>query len=269
MEYIISTKAKINLTLNITSKRHDGYHNLVSLICFNEPSDKIKIYKSDDNQVDSYGKFASAVSGENIIYKCMKLIEKYGVKDKFKVTIEKNIPVGAGLGGGSGDAAAFLNYIIENYNLEIDVQDIAKLGADVPVCMYSKSCFISGVGEIIEPINLPEFYIATITPTEHNDTSKYFSYITPSDYVEEEKPQISSYKDLCDYINDNGNIFLKYAIDSSSKIAALYKYISSLNPDAFGMSGTGSTMFIIADSRKKIEEYILILQKRYPYYAIY
>lgn len=269
MEHIIQTKAKINLTLNITSKRSDGYHNINSLICFNAPSDKVKIYKFDENIADACGAFASSVSGENIIYKCMKLIEKHGVKDKFKVIIEKNIPVGAGLGGGSGDAAAFLNYIIEHYNIEIPLDEIAKIGADVPVCMYGKSCFIYGVGEIIDPVELPNFHIATITPTDNNDTSKYFSYIQPSDYSSNIMPQISSYKDLCGYINDNGNIFLKYAINQSDKIKDLYEYIQSLNPDAFGMSGTGSTIFIIADSRKKIEEYILILQKRYPYYAIY
>ena len=152
--------AKINLFLRITGKRTDGYHTLESGVVFTEFGDRITINRAAADKICLTGPFAGDLmkdSGDNICASCLaKFRQAGGVVEPLKIVIEKNIPVGAGLGGGSSDAAALLRHLNQHATTPLSPDALHRLalhlGADVPVCLNMASAHMSGIGEIISPL---------------------------------------------------------------------------------------------------------------------
>lgn len=154
-------RAKVNLTLRVLGRRPDGYHELESLIAFADVADEVRLTIGAAPVVTLEGAFASAVSGENIVQRALSSLSEAEPRLRLgSVAIEKNLPVAAGLGGGSADAAAVLR-AIKRANPEladiVDWQTIAaSLGADVPVCFADVPCLVWGIGERLIPlVNMP------------------------------------------------------------------------------------------------------------------
>ena len=153
--------AKINLFLEITGKRYDGYHNIETIMQTVGLSDKITFELAADNNVSlnvSSKDLNIPVDSRNIVVKAaLALKEKFNIKQGVKITLEKNIPSGAGLGGGSSDAAETLKALIKLWNIKIENSELsalaAKLGADVPFFLTGSAALCEGIGEIITPIN--------------------------------------------------------------------------------------------------------------------
>lgn len=161
---LILAPAKLNLYLHITGRRTDGYHLIDSLFVFTTLHDVLTITPSNTLSLTIDGDFYSALSNEsiekNIVYRAAnKLREKYHVMSGAKIHLKKQIPVGAGLGGGSSDAAAILTGLNHFWNLHCDEERLSQiglaLGADVPACITQKPAIVSGIGEKIMPISLP------------------------------------------------------------------------------------------------------------------
>ncbi len=151
--------AKINLVLNTLYKREDGYHEVEMLMTTLELHDIITIKKSDEIKVTT-NKFFLPNNSNNLAYKAAEILkETYNIKEGAYIHIEKNIPVSAGLAGGSADAAATLRALnkLWNINVSLDVlADIgAKIGSDVPFCIYNKTAIATGRGEILNFISSP------------------------------------------------------------------------------------------------------------------
>ena len=152
--------AKINLWLHIDGRRADGYHWLNSGVCFADWGDVLDITPAAENSLTVSGAFAAPVplGADNLVFKAAALLEKItGQVWAFKLHLEKNIPVGAGLGGGSGNAAALLRYGMEhapNYAAAIQAAAVS-LGADVPVCLAGEPVRMLGIGEKLEPLDVP------------------------------------------------------------------------------------------------------------------
>lgn len=149
--------AKLNLYLHITGKRADGYHLLESLVVFTNLQDVLTIASADTLSLEVTGEFASdAGQADNLVLRAARLLQQEtGTNHGARITLEKNIPVGAGLGGGSSDAATTLKGLNELWQLKVSdtkLREIGlKLGADVPMCLYGKKLIARGIGEVIKP----------------------------------------------------------------------------------------------------------------------
>lgn len=153
--------AKINLDLLITGRRNDGFHLLDSLVVFADYGDEITAEPSDSLSLDISGPFADSLENNqnNLILKAAKLICDYqGIAPNIRFHLIKNLPVSSGIGGGSADAAAALKICMKMFSIDIGqqkLQEIAlKLGADVPVCLQSMACQMTGIGDSIKILNI-------------------------------------------------------------------------------------------------------------------
>lgn len=164
-------RAKINLHLHVTGKREGGYHILDSLVAFTDIGDRLSFEPADDFQLKITGEFALALdNSENSITKAARLLAQHlGREPNIHITLEKNLPLGAGIGGGSADAAACLKGLNQFWSAGLDdktLQSLAsQIGADVPVCVTGEAAVMRGIGEIITPApSLPEIHTLLIWP---------------------------------------------------------------------------------------------------------
>lgn len=151
--------AKLNLYLHITGKREDGYHLLDSLVVFTEFGDHLQFYPSDALSLEMEGEFAGSLQEEqeNIVLKAATLLKTHtGCRQGARILLHKNIPVSAGLGGGSSDAAATLRGLLRLWNLPVTHEDqqllAGRLGSDVPICLGMRPALMRGAGEDIAPV---------------------------------------------------------------------------------------------------------------------
>lgn len=176
--------AKINLYLHITGKRPDGYHLLDSLAVFAEFGDKLEFEPAEKLSLAMYGSQAENLAGDikdNLIIKAARLLHSHtGCGAGARIALHKHIPVGAGLGGGSSDAAATLKGLVKLWNLSIDdaalYQMAAQLGSDVPVCLGQQAARMEGVGEIVTPVDGPEGWLLLVNPNIHLTTAAVFHH---------------------------------------------------------------------------------------------
>ena len=172
--------AKINLFLEVLSKRKDNYHELNSLICFCDVGDFIEVKRSNVLKIEVVGPFSKKLSlNENIIIKTHKIISKYFEIENFNIRLFKNLPISSGIGGGSSNAATFFKIIEEKLNLNIETniknKILLEIGADVPVCYYQKFSIISGIGDKIEFVPpIEETYILLVNPLIEVSTKDIF-----------------------------------------------------------------------------------------------
>ena len=151
--------AKVNLFLHILSKRSDDFHELESLISFTEFGDKVTVWESENLEFVFEGPMAHELPplDQNIVYKAVMLLKKrYKVSLGAKIIVEKNIPIAGGLGGGTSDAAAVINCLIDLWNIRVSkkklIKEFISLGADFPVCFYGNAALVKGIGDICLPL---------------------------------------------------------------------------------------------------------------------
>lgn len=164
--------AKVNLTLRVVGKRADGYHDIVSLVAFAETGDQLSLIPGPKLELDLSGPNAAAMgeASDNLVLIAAHALAEHVddlVVGRFELT--KRLPVGAGLGGGSSDAAAALRLLAHANGLELDDPRIfaaaRRTGADVPVCIEEKACVISGIGDrLSEPLQLPALPCVILFP---------------------------------------------------------------------------------------------------------
>ena len=180
--------AKLNIFLHINGKRMDGYHLLTSLAAFTDFGDKMRISYAHKPALHLTGPYAPALAqagGEAIIQKLTAALSRAGVSlPALNIEIEKNIPLGGGLGGGSADGAGYLKCLMKMGLLDLpdaEIMDIAAaIGADIPVCMHGGLQLMQGKGEILTPVNPPSQmpYCVLANPQEHVSTAQIFSALT-------------------------------------------------------------------------------------------
>jgi 4-diphosphocytidyl-2-C-methyl-D-erythritol kinase len=150
-------RAKVNLTLTVLARRPDGYHDIMSLVTFAGVGDRVTLHPGPDRRVTACGPFATAIEGPNLLDRALDVLWRLQPNLRLgTVELEKALPVAAGLGGGSADAAALLR-AVRRANPEraaaIDWQSLAAhLGADVPVCLAGEPAVMAGVGDRVKPL---------------------------------------------------------------------------------------------------------------------
>ncbi len=164
-------RAKVNLTLRVVGRRPDGYHELESVVAFADCADRLKLQPGPALSLATTGPGAQDCgdSADNLVLKAARLLgERVPNLTTGAFTLDKHLPVAAGIGGGSADAAAALRLLARANDLAADdprLVEAARLtGADVPVCLPSKACVMTGVGEKLAPLPLPRLPTVMVNP---------------------------------------------------------------------------------------------------------
>ena len=172
--------AKLNLFLYITSQREDGYHELQTLFQFIDRCDYLTITPNLSGQITLSENINNIELTDNLIYKAAMLLKQFSPANYgANIEIEKNLPMGGGLGGGSSDAATTLIALNYHWDLNLKSEKLAEiglqLGADVPIFIFGKSAIAEGVGERLTAVNPPENSYLVAVPACHISTPKVFN----------------------------------------------------------------------------------------------
>jgi len=170
-ELVEDGRAKVNLTLRVVGRRVDGYHDLESVVAFADCADRLSLNPGTELQLVTAGPLAEACGevADNLVLKAARLLgERVPGLKTGAFTLHKVLPVAAGIGGGSADAAAALRLLARVNGLATNdarLTEVARLtGADVPVCLASRACVMTGVGESLMPLDLPKLPCVLVNP---------------------------------------------------------------------------------------------------------
>ena len=171
---------KINLFLHITGRRDDGYHNLQTLFQLLDGGDNLTFTLTENNKISLSTQIEGVAESDNLIVRAASLLQKKSNCTRgCIIDLDKKLPMGAGLGGGSSNAATTLLALNKLWNCDLSIDELAKigtkLGADVPVFVEGNSAFAEGIGEQLTPVDIPKSWYLIITPDCTVSTEKIFS----------------------------------------------------------------------------------------------
>lgn len=245
----------------MNGRRPDGYHNLQSWVVFADFSDSIMLRESKTFYFLAKGPFANALPShtENLVTKTIRLMaERYKKNGNFYVELTKNIPIGAGLGGGSSNVAGTLRALQKIWGFtwyQQDAEWLAKnLGADVPMCLYGDACMVGGIGEKLSAILSmpPECHVVMVYPNEPVSTTNVFQMFSPP-YTAPMRvqTQCADVVDLVQALRDTRNDLMQATMSQHRVVVRVYRKITQQAGCLMTrMSGSGSTCFgIFADEQ--------------------
>lgn len=255
---MLLARAKVNLWLNVVGLRADGYHLLDSLVAFTDLADEVEVGAASDLSLSVEGPGAPSLDGEadNLVLKAARLLaSRAGIAPRAAIRLTKRIPVAAGLGGGSADAAATLRALVELWRVAMPEEELfdlaAELGADVPMCLAGRPSLVSGVGEHLAPApTLPPCAILLVNPGVPLPTPAVFAARRGGFSPERAAPD--GWQDLGSFVRDlaeRSNDLTHAAISLCPAIAdVLQRLRTSDGMVHAGMSGSGATCFAIFES---------------------
>ena len=248
----VSAPAKINRFLHIVGQRNDGYHLLQTVFQLISLTDEITLTSSTSPEITRIDGPANIPPEEDLVVKAARLLQKT-TKTNLGCTIklQKNIPMGAGLGGGSSDAASVLWGLNELWDTQLTRADLMKLGlelgADVPFFLFGQNAFAEGIGEILHPVNLPQTQLLLIYPGVNIPTIDVFKSpnltrnhpaVTMSDFIgSAHMDQFGS--------NDCESVVTQKYQEVAEAITWLKQRVPQSNPR---MSGSGSSVFATVEA---------------------
>lgn len=235
--------AKLNLFLHITGRREDGYHDLQSVFQLLDYGDTLSFEPTLNPDIVIHSNCDDIPVEENIIYKAALLLQKYAkCQQGCNIWLNKVLPMGGGLGGGSSNAATTLVALNYLWGLKLNKETLQKLGlslgADVPIFIFGHSAFAEGVGELLKPIFLPNKYYLVVHPGVHISTAKIFSH--PNLTRDTAKISMENYE-FSETRNDCQSLVCDMYPDIAKTLSWLLEYAPTR------MTGTGSCLFSIYD----------------------
>lgn len=258
----VKAPAKINLTLDVLYKRPDNYHEVEMIMTTVDLADRIGLETRADGQIKivSADRFVPD-DNRNFAYQAAELLKNtYGLREGVTITIEKQIPIAAGLAGGSSDAAATLRGLNELWNLNLSLDELAehgaKIGSDVSFCVYGGTALATGRGEKIKELPVPptcwvilakpkigvstaEIYGGLkVDQIEHPNTSKMIEAIENNDYPL-----------LCESL---GNVLESVTFELYPEVVTIKEQMQRFGADAVLMSGSGPTVFGLVDHEARV-----------------
>ena len=243
--------AKLNLNLRVISKRIDGYHNLETTFQLIDLFDEITFKKSNES-------FSISCDGlkiepeNNLIFKSFNAIKKYcEIDEGIRIHLKKNIPVGAGLGGGSSNAATTLIALNKIWGLNLSREDLAKIGkpigADIPIFIYGKNAIAKGIGDVFLDVELKKNKFLLICPNIEVSTSEMFRKLE----INKLSPK-------------HQNSFLDTLLRENKSIEEFY--VSNVNDYDLKLSGTGSTLFMEYEKKDELEKILQKIPKNWRFF---
>jgi 4-diphosphocytidyl-2-C-methyl-D-erythritol kinase len=260
--------AKINLTLHVTGKRADGYHLLDSLIVFAGVGDQIQVAPADNLSLELDGPFCEELADagsedDNLVMRAARMLASRRENvataascNGAHIRLTKNLPIAAGVGGGSADAAAALDAVSELWGMSLPQSELMalglELGADVPACIAGVPVHVSGIGDQIEPaVDLPVFHLVLVNPRVLLSTARVFGTLRPETFVAAPPPcpPVADLEQLVAEIKQRRNDLEAPALVLVPEIAEVLKTLADQTGCRMSrMSGSGATCFgIFAD----------------------
>lgn len=262
--------AKLNLMLHITGRREDGYHELQTVFQFIDYADELRYEVRDDDQIIRHSESFDVPESEDIIIRAALLLrenfrQKYASSENVNavnnavkqfgadIYLKKVIPMGAGLGGGSSDAATTLIALNKLWDMQFNIDELADmglaLGADVPVFVRGFAAFAEGIGENLSPVSPPEKWYLVLIPPVHVSTKEVFS--------NEDLTRDCSTIKLCDLSRlEWRNVCTPVVLKNYPMVSQAFDIIGKYSKAK--MSGTGASVFAGFDTKAQAED---VLQK--------
>ena len=274
-ETIEAAPAKINLALHVTGQRADGYHLLETLVTFTEAGDTIRIRDADADSFSISGPFGDLLragdGGDNLVTRARDLLRDALASTgqpapPVAIHLEKNLPVASGIGGGSADAAATLRGLLRHWRAGIAPDALASmaltLGADVPMCLESRSLIARGIGEDIEPLtDLPELVMVLANPLKAVSTPEIFRRLQ-----NKTNPPLPASATIgwMDFLAQNRNDLQPPAQALLPEIGEIIGLLSQEGAALVRMSGSGATCFGIFHSLEAARKAETSLRRKRP-----
>ncbi|MBY0318621.1 MAG: 4-(cytidine 5'-diphospho)-2-C-methyl-D-erythritol kinase [Reyranella sp.] len=249
--------AKVNLWLNVVGRRDDGYHLLDSLVAFVDLADRVEARPDDRLSLDLDGPLAGALAGEadNLVLRAARLLaDRAGVAPRAAIRLTKHVPVAAGLGGGSADAAAVLRELLDLWRVAMPEEELfdlaARLGADVPMCLAGRAAFVSGIGERLTwAPPLPPGAVLLVNPAVAMPTRDVFA--ARHGAFSAERPVPRPWRDLAEFADvlaQRGNDLTAAAVSLAPVVGQVLEALGRNGARYAAMSGSGATCFALYDS---------------------
>ena len=241
--------AKLNLFLHITGRRADGYHELQTVFQFIDLQDTITLANRSDQQINRVTSWSEVAEEDDLMVRAaQKLANSCGISAGVDIAIEKHIPMGAGLGGGSSDAATVLCGLNLLWGLDLSNRELADigitLGADVPIFIHGHAAWAEGTGEILTSIDPPEDNYLLIVPPAHVSTAEIFNHPALT--------RDSSPIKIADFLEGQGHNDLEAVVRQEYPVIDdtmnWLQHFSNAR-----MTGTGAGVFITTDSAREAQ----------------
>ncbi len=256
----LPSPAKLNLFLHITAQREDGYHNLQTVFQFIDLCDQLEFELSNDGNIRLSPEIPDLPCEQNLIYKAAKLLQPYCQISTpgIKITLEKQLPMGGGIGGGSSNAATTLLALNTLWNCQLSLEELAKigltLGADVPVFVMGFAAFAEGVGEQLLPVEPDTPYYLLVKPNCHVSTAQIFT----DKYLTRDTPPIKiSHALTLDGHNDCLEVVKKHNPEVNEAFSWLQQHGN------VKLTGTGACLFMALPSRAEAERLKLMVPDKW------
>lgn len=263
MEIIEKAPAKINLGLDVLHKREDGYHELEMVMSSVDLADRLTFEKLPEDQIIiETNKAFLPVDKRNNVYQAAAILkERYSISEGIKITIEKQIPVAAGLGGGSSDCAAALRGMNRLWNLDLSFAELVEMGlevgTDVPYCLYGTTSFIQGKGEIVRPlIPMPQCWVILVKPRVSVSTRKIFQQVELKDLPHPDMRALSQAilsEDYDEMIRQMGNSLEATTIPKYPVVQQIKDRMMQYGADIALMTGSGPTVFALCRQHSRAQ----------------
>lgn len=244
---IVFPNAKINIGLNVVSRRADGYHNLETIFYPVSLCDALEMVESDETRLTTSGVVIDGPAENNLILKAYRLLQPEFRLPPVHFHLHKVIPFGAGLGGGSADAAFALKMLNKQFELKLSNAELetfaARIGADCPFFIQNKPVFASGIGNEFHDIqlDLTDYHIVILKPPFSVSTAEAYQSVVPA------KPRFSlteiTSTAICDWKYLVVNDFEKSVLPQYPQIAELKQLLYDSGAVFASMSGSGSAVF--------------------------
>lgn len=277
----IRAPAKINLYLHLTGKRTDGYHLLDSVFVFADLADYLVARPSDGFSLDVTGPWAGSLAHEaeadNLVLRAARLLRDAAPDPSalsgVHISLTKNIPVAAGLGGGSADAAAALALLSRFWGVSLPDDRLMalaeRLGADVPSCLVSRPVHVRGTGEIMTPLgDNPDWGVLLVNPRVAVSTARIFrTYGDMEIPFSPEGKEQGKWRDLEWLAGQTRNDLEAPACTIAPVIGSVLAALKALQSCRLArMSGSGATCFALFDNKDEAVEAELALSRQYPHW---
>ena len=260
----LHANAKINLTLDVTGRRPNGYHDIRTIMQSVDLHDVLDIEKNEgDSIILTCDNNTLPTDDSNLIIRAAKaLMEAAGHTDGLNIHLSKNIPMAAGLAGGSTDAAAALVGINSLCDYGLSMEELQKIGAgigaDIPFCIQGGTCLAEGIGEILTSIDpVPDCSIVLVKPPFDVSTKYVYEHLDALDYKDQDHPDTDS---MIRYIGSGdieaiagglGNILESVTVTGYPEIDKIKRSLKGLGGSGVLMSGSGPTVYSIFTDRAK------------------
>ena len=257
--------AKLNLDLRITGRRDDGYHNLESIFCLIGLYDTVYLKPRDDKKIILHNPTEGIPYEKDLAYRAALSLQQHtGSCRGVEIWLEKKIPTGGGLGGGSSDAATVLIVLNQWWQCRLTRQQLidlaVKLGADVPFFLFGQSAFARGIGEQLVKIEIPKQWYVIIKPSVHVSTPKIFSH---GNLTRNSKPSIMpTFQSLQPFRNDMQAVVFQEYPEVWEAYCELSKYGSAI------MTGSGACIFLSMDSQQEANNIYQQVSQSYEAYCV-